>query len=152
MDAKDSTDTKDYMKDSTKHQYPLQIVETVIARDLQACASLADASVADRARSLLARHGARFVDEAIRDNPDGMVSMVTTRYATEIFYQVAIGDPDAGDRGRARIVWDRAVTFGATDRTVAGGHEFVAAARAQDEVSSAAFALMDHARSIEEER
>lgn len=96
----------------------------------------------DHARTILKQHGARFIDEALRDNPDGPVTMVTTRYATEVFYQVLIGDADSGDRGRSRVIWDRAVTFGATDRTVAGGADFVAAARAQADVQHAAYSLL----------
>jgi hypothetical protein len=91
--------------------------------------------------STLARHGARFVDEALRDHPDGPVVMVTTRYATEIDYRVVVGDPSDGDRGRARVVWDRSVSFGATDARVAGGSDFVAATRAQDEVAFMMYAL-----------
>jgi hypothetical protein len=96
----------------------------------------------ERARQLLVKHGARWVDEAIRDNPDGPVMTITTRYATEVDYRVVVGDLQAGDLGKARIVWDRSVTFGATDRTVAGGADFVAAARAQDEVAFALYALL----------
>jgi hypothetical protein len=98
------------------------------------------------ARSTLVKYGARFFEEAIRDNPDGPVSMVTTRYDTEIAYQVIVGEIDAGDRGRARTIWDRAVTFGATDARCAGGSDFVAAARAQDTVAEAAHVLLSRSR------
>lgn len=97
----------------------------------------------ETARTILNRHGARFVDEALRDNPDGPVAMITTRYATEIDYQVIVGHPDSGDRGKSRVIWDRSVAFGATDARVAGGRDFVAAARAQDEVAYAAFVLCE---------
>jgi hypothetical protein len=96
----------------------------------------------DNLRAILAKHGARFIDEAIRDNPDGPVSAVTTRYATEVDYQVIVGGWDDGDHGKARVIWDRSVSFGATDARCAGGSDFVAAARAQDEVASAAYALL----------
>lgn len=97
-------------------------------------------SQAERLRAILAKHGVRHLDDAIRDNPDGPVRMITTRYATQIDYQVIVGDDDMY---RGRCIWDRSVTFGATDRTVAGGEDFVAAARAQDEVAQAAHALLE---------
>jgi hypothetical protein len=94
-------------------------------------------------RDILTKHGTRFIDEALRDNPDGPVAMVTTRYATEIDYRVIVGELTDGDHGKARVIWDRSVSFGATDARVAGGSDFVAAARAQDEVAFAAHALLN---------
>lgn len=89
-------------------------------------------------RKLLLGLGARNLDEAITDNPDGPIVMVTSRYATEIHYRVVVGESSD-----PRIIWDRSVIFGATDRTVAGGADFTAAARAQDEVAQVAHALLD---------
>jgi hypothetical protein len=93
--------------------------------------------------AVLSAHNARHVDDAIRDNPDGPVQMVTTRHATEVDYQVIVGTIESGDLGKSRVIWDRSVTFGSTDRTVAGGADFVAAARAQEEVAFATYALID---------
>lgn len=119
----------------SESELTLKIIETAVA--------YYDRRIAERAVAILKQHGARFVDEAIRDNPDGPVVMVTTRYATEVDYQVLIGEADSGDRGKSRVIWDRSVTFGATDRTVAGGADFVAAARAQEEVQHAAYSLLN---------
>lgn len=118
----------------SESELTLKIIET---------ATYYDRRIAERAVAILKQHGARFVDEAIRDNPDGPVVMVTSRYATEVDYQVLIGDAYSGDRGKSRVIWDRSATFGATDRTVAGGADFVAAARAQEEVQHAAYSLLN---------
>lgn len=97
------------------------------------------------ARSTLRRHVATHVDEALRHNPDGPVQSITTRGACDITYEVVIGDALQGDHGRARrarTIWSRLVVFGQTDRTVAGGADFVDAARVQDEVAAAVHLLL----------
>lgn len=94
------------------------------------------------ARSVLLRHGARYLDEALRDNPDGPVQSITTRGACDVTYDVVVGDALLGDHGRARTIWSRTVVFGQTDRTIAGGADFRDAARAQDEVATAAHLLL----------
>lgn len=94
------------------------------------------------ATSRLLQHGAKFIEDAIRDNPDGPVSMLTEIGDCEVTYQVVVGCVDAGDRGRARTVWHREVVFGQTDRTVAGGAAFVEAARAQEDVAWSLIALI----------
>jgi hypothetical protein len=101
-------------------------------------------TTSNNARNILVKHGAQFVAEAIKDNPSGPITMVTTRDATEVTYEVLIGDTYSGDRGESRTIWSRTVKFGATDRTVAGGYDFVTAARAQDEVASAAYVLISN--------
>lgn len=79
---------------------------------------------------------------ALADNPDGPVQEITSRHACGVDYEVVVGDIAAGDRGQARTVWSKSVTFGATDRTVAGGYDFVAAAREQEAVAWAILALI----------
>lgn len=100
----------------------------------------------DDARALLRRHRGEMppgrLDLALRENPDGPVQELTTRDGDGIRYDVIVGDAMLGDFGRARIVWSREVAFGRTSRTVAGGHDFVEASRAQDEVAHAIHALI----------
>lgn len=98
----------------------------------------------EKAREILASHGARSIEVALSDNPDGPVQEITSRHACGVEYDVVIGDASYGDRGQARTVWSKSVTFGATDRTVAGGHDFVMAAREQEAVALACLALIDH--------
>lgn len=97
---------------------------------------------AAQAASLLVREGAQFVEQALADNPEGPVAMITTIEQTETIYDVVIGDVDAGDHGRARMIWRKRVTFGQTDATVAGGRAFVEAARSQDAVARAVVTLL----------
>ena len=96
--------------------------------------------------SQLAAAGARFVEEALHDNPDGPIVSLCIRTRTEIEYQVIIGDADSGDHGRSRIVWHREVTFGMTDATVAGGSAFIEASRTQDRVALYLLELMESRR------
>lgn len=96
-----------------------------------------------QAMNALVRQHAKWVDEALRDNPDGPIVMLITRTRTEIDYEVVIGAVDAGDRCRARTIWHDSVTFGHDDAHCAGGSAFVAVARAQDEVAFAALELME---------
>lgn len=98
------------------------------------------------AQSRLVRAGAQFVEEALRDNPDGPVQMITTISRTDNCFDVVIGDAEWGDRGRARTIWRRIVVFGHTDRTVAGGADHVAAARMQEEVARSALTLLEARR------
>lgn len=42
------------------------------------------------AMNLLVRHGAKWVDEALRDNSDGPITEHTTRTRTEVEYEVTI--------------------------------------------------------------
>lgn len=98
-----------------------------------------------QATSRLLSSGCRFVDEALRDNPTGPVQMITGIDHTEITYEVVVGDLDAGDRGKARTVWHRTVTFGHDDRHHAGGAAFVEAAREQDAVAWALVTLIRRA-------
>lgn len=100
----------------------------------------ADADAMNR----LVAAGAQFVEQALRDNPDGPVSMWTTLTRTEIDYEVTVGFMD--DRSRGRIIWHKTVVFGHTDRTVAGGAAFVEAARVQETVAWSALALMESLR------
>jgi hypothetical protein len=105
------------------------------------------ASMTEReATNILVSSGAQFVEVAIRDEPDGPVVMLTDISRIEVVYEVVIGDTAAGDRGKARTIWRRAVTFGATDRTVAGGASFVEAAREQERVAWAALDLLESRR------
>jgi hypothetical protein len=93
------------------------------------------------------RSGAQFADGAIRDNSDGPVRMHTVVSRLDVTYDVLIGE--AGDPGcvdSARCIWHRVVTFGATDRTVAGGAAFVEAARTQEAVAWAALDLLEARR------
>lgn len=96
-----------------------------------------------RAANILVRAGAQFVDDAIRDNPDGPVQMHTEISRTDVTYDVTIGDPsDSMSPRSARVIWHRVVTFGHTDRTVAGGAAFVEVARMQEAVAWAALDLL----------
>jgi hypothetical protein len=95
------------------------------------------------AMNVLVRSGAKWVDEALRDNPDGPIVQLITRTKTEIDYEVVVGDPNAGDRGRARCIWHATVTFGHDDAHCAGGAAFVKTAREQDAVAFAALELME---------
>lgn len=99
-----------------------------------------------QAMNVLVRNHAKWVDEALRDNPDGPIAMVIIRTRTEIDYEVVIGDPDAGDHGRARTIWHATVTFGHDDAHCAGGAAFVTTARMQDEVAFAALEIMEARR------
>lgn len=94
------------------------------------------------ARAVLRAHGAQNVEEAVRANPTGPVQTITTRNACDVSYRVVVGDALLGDHGESREIWSRVVPFGQTDETVAGGADFVAAARAQAEVAEAAYALL----------
>jgi hypothetical protein len=97
--------------------------------------------------SRLVRLGAQFIEDAIRDNPDGPVQMHTEISRTDVTYDVCIGDPfDSMSPRSARCIWHRVVTFGATDRTVAGGAAFVGAAHAQEDVAWAALDLLESRR------
>jgi hypothetical protein len=98
-----------------------------------------------RAANILVRAGAQFVDDAIRDNPDGPLAMHTEITRTEVVYEVIVGYP-VDDTGSTRYIWRRVVTFGATDRTVAGGAAFVEAARTQEAVAWAALELLEARR------
>jgi hypothetical protein len=98
----------------------------------------------EQAMNILVRAGAKWVDEAIRDNPDGPITEHTTRTTTEIEYEVTIGHD--GDRGRGRVVWYKTVTFGHNDAHCAGGSAFVAAARESDAVAFAALTLLEARR------
>lgn len=100
-----------------------------------------------RAANILVRAGAQFVDEAIADNPDGPVQMHTELSRTEVSYGVAIGDSSDSMTPRTdRFIWYRVVTFGHTDRTVAGGAAFVEVARMQEAVAWAALDLLEARR------
>lgn len=100
-----------------------------------------------RAANILVRAGAQFVDEGIRDNPDGPVQMHTEISRTDVSYDVTIGDPsDSMSPRTARCIWHRVVVFGHTDRTVAGGAAFVEAARMQEAVAWAALDLLEARR------
>lgn len=103
------------------------------------------------ARSTLRRHGARVLEEALRDNPDGPIQSITTHGACDITYEVVVGDALLGDHGQARTIWSRTVVFGQTDRTVAGGADFRDAARAQDEVVIAAHLLLSAGEAFADE-
>lgn len=96
-----------------------------------------------RATSLLLSHGAQFVEDALRDNPTGPVTMLTQIDHCDVTYEVVIGDVDSSPLSpRSRTIWHRTVTFGMTDRTHAGGADFVAATRAQEEVAWALVTLV----------
>lgn len=100
-----------------------------------------------RAANILVRCGAQFVDEALRDNPDGPVQMHTEISRADVTYSVCVGDPsDSMSPRSARCIWHRVVVFGHTDRTVAGGAAFVEAARTQEAVAWAALDLMEARR------
>jgi hypothetical protein len=100
-----------------------------------------------RAANILVRAGAQFVDDGIRDNPDGPVQMHTELSRIDVSYDVTIGDPsDSMSPRTARCIWHRVVVFGHTDRTVAGGAAFVEAARTQEAVAWAALDLLEARR------
>lgn len=100
-----------------------------------------------RASNILVQAGAQFVEDALRDNPDGPVQMHTEVSRTDVTYDVVIGDPsDSMSTRGARCIWRRVVTFGHTDRHVAGGAAFVEAARMQDAVAWAALDLLEARR------
>lgn len=104
-------------------------------------------STADRATNILVSNGARFVNEALADNPDGPVQMITDVSRLEVSYEVVVGDPtDSMSTKCARTIWHRIVPFGASDRHVAGGAAFVEAARSQESVAWAALELMESRR------
>lgn len=96
------------------------------------------------AMNILVRAGAKWVDEALRDNPDGPITEHTTRTKTEIEYEVTIGYCD--DQHRGRLIWHKTVPFGHDDAHCAGGAAFVAAAREQQDVAFAALELMEARR------
>jgi hypothetical protein len=81
------------------------------------------------------------VDEALRDNPDGPITMHTTRTKTEIEYEVTIGHDD--DRSRGRLIWHKTVAFGHDEAHCSAGRAFVEASREQDAVSFAALELLE---------
>lgn len=93
------------------------------------------------AMNVLVRAGAKWVDEALRDNPDGPITEHTTRTRTEIEYEVTIGGSD--DRSRGRVIWHKTVTFGHDDAHCSGGSAFVEAARESSDVAFAALELME---------
>lgn len=93
------------------------------------------------AMNILVRSGAKWVDEALRDNPDGPITMHTTRTKTEIEYEVTIDD--LTDRGRGRLIWHKTVTFGHDDAHCGGGRAFVEVGREHDDVAFAALELME---------
>jgi hypothetical protein len=99
------------------------------------------------AMNALVRSGAKWVDEALGDNPDGPVVMTTVRTRTEIDYEVIVGDPsDSMSTRSARCIWHRTVAFGHDDAHCAGGSAFVAASREQDAVAFAALELLEARR------
>lgn len=99
--------------------------------------TLADSNLTLKAAtSRLLSLGAQFVEDAIRDNPDGPVSTIAEIGHTSVTYQVVVGTVDQHSlHPPSRTVWHREVVFGHTDRTVAGGKDFVDAARAQEDVA-----------------
>lgn len=99
------------------------------------------------AANILVRAGAQFVDGALINNPDGPVQMHTEISRTDVRYDVTIGDSSNHMTPRtARCIWHRVVTFGHTDRTVAGGTAFIEAARMQEAVAWAALDLLEARR------
>ena len=60
------------------------------------------------------------------------VTMQTLIDYEGVLYTVYDGDPNEGDFGHAREVWRAFIPFGQTDRYVAAGPAFVAAAREQE--------------------
>jgi hypothetical protein len=96
------------------------------------------------AMNILVRTGAKWVDEALRDNPDGPITEHTTRTRTEVEYEVTIGYTD--DRNRGRLIWRKTVAFGHDDAHCGGGRAFVEAAREQADVAFAAVELMETRR------
>lgn len=105
---------------------------------------LPEGSTAARAESVLLRLGAKWVYEAIEDNPDGPVAMETEISRQTVEYEVRIGG--SSDRDKGRIIWHKTVWFGASDAHCAGGSAFVAAAREQDQVAWAALELLESFR------
>ena len=104
-------------------------------------------SVETRAANILVRAGAQFVDDALRDNPDGPIRMHTEFSRAEIIYGVVIGAPSSdGTPSSARCIWQRSVVFGANARHVAGGAAFVEAARQQETIAWAAHELLEARR------
>ena len=93
------------------------------------------------AMNIMVRSGAKWVDEALRDNPDGPIVQHTTRTKTEIEYEVTIGYLD--DRSRGRLIWCKTVTFGHDEAHCSAGRAFVEAGREQDAVAFAALELME---------
>ncbi len=93
------------------------------------------------AMNILVRSGAKWVDEAIRDNPDGPITEHTTRTRTEIEYEVTIGYD--GDRNHGRLIWHKTVAFGHDDAHCGGGSAFVEAARESGDVAFAALELLE---------
>lgn len=91
--------------------------------------------------NILVRSHAKWVDEAIRDNPDGPITEHTTRTRTEIEYEVTIGYCD--DQHRGRLIWHKTVAFGHDDAHCGGGRAFVEAAREQADVAFAALELLE---------
>jgi hypothetical protein len=94
------------------------------------------------AMNILVRAGAKWVNEALRDNPDGPITEHTTRTKTEVEYEVTIGIGGLGG-DRSRTIWFKTVTFGADDAHCAGGRAFVEAARESSDVAFAALELME---------
>ena len=94
-----------------------------------------------QAMNILVRSGAKWVEEALRDNPDGPIVQHTTRTKTEIEYEVTIGLLD--DRSRGRLIWHKTVAFGHDAAHHAGGYAFVEASREQDAISFAVLELME---------
>ncbi len=92
----------------------------------------------NEARNVLVRAGAQWVDEAIRDNRHGPVTMHTTIDRDEIDYEVSIGSPEGG-----RFIWSKTVKFGDDAAHRAAGAAFVAVAREQDSVAFAALHLLE---------
>lgn len=100
-----------------------------------------------RATNVLVRAGAQFVDAALRDNPDGPVTMHTEISRAKVTYEVVIGHPDDSMAPQAaRYIWRRTVAFGSTDRNCAGGVSFTEAARQQEAVAWAALDLLEARR------
>lgn len=97
------------------------------------------------AMNVLVRSGAKWVDEALRDNPDGPVMMTTVRTRTEIEYEVIVGILDDCCT-KARCIWSKTVAFGHDDRHHAGGAAFVEVSREQDAVAFAALELLEGRR------
>lgn len=92
----------------------------------------------NEARNVLVRAGAQWVDEAIRDNRNGPVTMHTTIDREEIDYEVSIGPADGG-----RFIWSKTVKFGEDAAHRAAGAAFVAVGREQDSVAFAALELLE---------
>jgi len=101
------------------------------------------------AMNLLVRSDAKWVEEALRDNPDGPIVQLTTRTKTEVEYEVAIGYRD--DQSRGRLIWHKTVTFGHDDAHCTGGRAFISASHEQEAVAFAALELMELRRGEEEQ-